>query len=263
MLPLLVAIACLPVSLGCPGAPLNKRAEGVDWAYDASYNWGMINSNYSLCQSGTTQSPIALSLTPGLAQKHVPTFSSAYSSISGDLYNWGYGPAFTVSGTDTKAKPSMAFDNSVLYLKSWHIHAPADHSVQGQQSRAELHLVHSDENGKEAGVFALRIDPGLTSSHFFAQFLSVNGTSNVPTWTSTQTIPLTLDISLALSQVGNFNEFWTYMGSLTSPPCTEGIRWWVGRQAMFVSGTQLQEILSVSTFSARVEHIVWGHGVNV
>lgn len=54
-----------------------------------------------------------------------------------------------------------------------------------------------------------------------------------------------------------FNEFWTYKGSLTSPPCTEGIRWFVARNVLFVSVEQMQAILAVSTYSARVEQEVW------
>lgn len=60
-----------------------------------------------------------------------------------------------------------------------------------------------------------------------------------------------------------FNDFWTYRGSLTSPPCTEGLRWFVARNIMFVSDRQMQDMLRVSTFSARAEQEVWNHEINV
>jgi carbonic anhydrase len=72
-----------------------------------------------------------------------------------------------------------------------------------------------------------------------------------------------IDMLQALKEVNMFNEFWTYEGSLTSPPCTEGIRWWVGRNVLFVGVKQMQSILGVSTYSARVEQEVWMHGINV
>jgi carbonic anhydrase len=72
-----------------------------------------------------------------------------------------------------------------------------------------------------------------------------------------------IDMLQALKEVNMFNEFWTYEGSLTSPPCTEGIRWWVARNVLFVGVEQMQRILGVSTYSARVEQEVWMHGINV
>lgn len=69
----------------------------------------------------------------------------------------------------------MTFDNETVWLKGWHVHAPADHSVQGDRSKAELHLVHTDAEGDEKAVVAMRIDPGNAESAFFAQFPAVPG----------------------------------------------------------------------------------------
>lgn len=72
-----------------------------------------------------------------------------------------------------------------------------------------------------------------------------------------------MNVYQALQEVNVFSDFWTYMGSLTSPPCTQGIRWWVARNTLFVGVQQMREILGVSTFSARVEQLVWEHGINL
>ena len=60
-----------------------------------------------------------------------------------------------------------------------------------------------------------------------------------------------------------FANIMTDRGSLTSPPCTEGLRWFVARNIMFVSDEQMQAILRVSTYSARSEQEVWRHDINV
>jgi carbonic anhydrase len=73
---------------------------------------------------------------------------------------------------------------------------------------------------------------------------------------------ISLDLGLALDAVQHFNEFWTYQGSLTSPPCTEGIRWFVARQILFTGVEQMRAILSASTYSARAEQEVWQHRIN-
>jgi carbonic anhydrase len=149
--------------------------------------------------------------------------------------------------------------NETAVLKGWHVHAPADHTVQGDRSKAELHMVFASPNGTNRAVFAFRIDPGNTESPFFSQLppmISFRETQREVRNTEIQN-------RLAIEEVNSFREFWTYRGSLTSPPCTEGIRWYVARNVLFVSNEQMQAILGVSTFSARAEQEVWLHAINV
>lgn len=73
---------------------------------------------------------------------------------------------------------------------------------------------------------------------------------------------MNLDLYQAIREVNEFNEFWTYRGSLTSPPCKEGVRFFIARDILFVSPRQLQAILGVSTYSARAEQNVWLHDIN-
>ncbi|KAI8932599.1 hypothetical protein NX059_010103 [Plenodomus lindquistii] len=270
---ILLAAAIAPAALACPDhsnsghAPLGKRQtpQGPvrnttqnDWAYEASYNWGRINPKYRLCQTGTQQSPIALSLSNGLSLNHIPKFNYN-GSIRGNFYNWGYGPAFTVArdGDDWTKNPSFSYDNNTVYLRGWHIHAPADHSVGGYHSKAELHFVHVDEEGHEAAVLAIRLDPGNANNTFFDQLPNMIGFDEMSIQEA-----ITMDLEPALESVIYFNEFWTYEGSLTSPPCHEGIRFFIARQIMFTGVEQMQDILGASTYSARAEQQVWRHRIN-
>lgn len=174
--------------------------------------------------------------------------------------NWGYGPAFTVThekGVYDK-NPSFTFDNETVYLVGWHIHAPADHTVEGYRARAELHLVHVDAKGRERAVLAIRLSPGNRDSQFLTQLPPIIGFNQTDV-----TVPLKLNVRQALVSASMFNEFWTYEGSLTSPPCTEGIRWFVARQVLFTGVKQMRDILAGSTYSAREEQRVWQHKINV
>ncbi|KAF2418997.1 carbonic anhydrase [Tothia fuscella] len=254
--------ACPEHSYDESGSALQKRAEGQDWAYEASYNWGMINENYTLCQTGTMQSPIPLLFTQGLSLGHKPTFSNA-AQVAGTFLNWGYGPGFTVA-KNLSSTTTVTFEdgkdgvNETAYLKGWHIHSPADHSVQADRSKAELHFVYGDASGADRAVFAFRVDPGNTRSAFFDQLPAM-----ISFREKKRQIPISMDLELALEEVNHFSEFWTYRGSLTSPPCWEGIRWYVARNILFVSNEQMQSILAVSTYSARAEQEVWLHAINV
>jgi carbonic anhydrase len=262
----------------------------------------MLSPDYELCQTGTQQAPIPLNFQQGLSTAHLPKFNYG-ADVPGSFYNWGYGPAFSLAKTacttgstaadcpvDTNA-PSFTFDdngvNETVYLVSWHVHSPGDHSVQNDRSKAELHLVHVDKNGKERAVLAIRVDPGFSSySQFFAEapFASSNSSAsaavagqgsglNATVSPSDNPFPSfkekdvringTSTPSQALKEVGDFKEMWTYRGSLTSPPCREGIRFFVARNILFVSNAQMQDILRVSTYSARAEQEVWMHEINV
>jgi carbonic anhydrase len=136
----------------------SKRADPVatEWAYEASYNWGRLDTSYHLCQDGTQQSPIPLLLTQGLSLNHVPSFNYGQNH-TGRFSNWGYGPAMTFAHAegDYTTLPSFTFEedgkNETVYMTGWHIHAPADHSVQGDRSKAEMHFVHTDATGKARG----------------------------------------------------------------------------------------------------------------
>ena len=83
-----------------------------------------------------------------------------------------------------------------------------------------------------------------------------------PSLNSTGHSEMSMDPSLALEDVGGFQKFWTYQGSLTTPPCTEGIRWFVASQPLYVDNDTLQSILAVSRYSARPTQQRWMHAVN-
>ncbi|KAG4438309.1 hypothetical protein IFR05_006196 [Cadophora sp. M221] len=263
----LVSLAAVSSVLACPQHDFNTRALGIQkradepsgWAYATSNTWGA-NDNDTICQSGMTQSPINLP-SGSFSKNHAPTFK--YSApISGALFNWGFGPSFSVNrtnGVDYSANPSFTFDGETVYLLSWHTHAPSEHLIGGVRTRAELHLVHGDASGTPRGVVGLRINPSTKSSNFIAQFIeSTPGHDS-----SVRTQVDTLDMSLAIKEVGSLKNFWTYKGSLTTPPCSEGLRWWVAGKVLEVSDAQMQALLGVSVYSARVEQMVWNHAIGV
>ncbi|POS71566.1 carbonic anhydrase [Diaporthe helianthi] len=270
---LVVALSLATATLGCAThnyhAQLAKRQDGTrvnsspgpdekDWSYDASFDWGRVSADYELCQAGTQQSPIALSLNNGLSLNHIPTFNYPNETL-GNFWNWGYGPAFSVQHPEGfyTENPSVTYDNETVYLLGWHIHTPADHSINNYRARAELHLVHADAEGHEKAVFAIILDAGNTEDAFVSQF-----PTPLIRFNDTQKAEMTLSLPVSLDAVARFNEFWSYEGSLTSPPCHEGIRWFVARKILFTSVEQMQMILAASTYSAREEQVVWQHKIN-
>jgi carbonic anhydrase len=201
---------------GVPSTSGSSNSTPATWTYEASYDWGRISPSFHLCQDGSTQAPIPLRTDQGLSLKHLPQFGSNYNSnFTGVFRNWGYGPAMTFAHPegDYTTLPQFTFEetggrNETVYMSGFHIHAPADHTVQGQRSRAEMHFVHVDRSGNPRAVLAFRIDPGLAPSPFMSsmpQLISYREPN--------RTVPdARLNPSLALNEVLRFNEFWTYKG---------------------------------------------------
>lgn len=123
-------------------------------------------------------------------------------------------------------------------------------------------MVHVTEEDEEAAVIGIRVGvapPGTpTESAFIKQLgplIHYNDTSQIE--------GLQVNVRLAIEEVGGLEEFWTYKGSLTTPPCSEGLRWFVPKQELLVSEAQMVEILAASRFSHRVTQEVWLHDINL
>lgn len=151
----------------------------------------------------------------------------------------------------------MAFDNETVYLKGWHTHTPADHSVSGYRSKGEIHLVHVNSTGHERAVVAVRLEPGRADTNLLPDLPNLIGFDD-----GTTVLGVSWDPRSFLQEVDYLNEFWTYKGSLTSPPCLEGIQWFVARAVIYTGVIQMQQFLRVSTYSARAEQDVWLHEIN-
>lgn len=266
------------------GTVYKRAEEEIDFGYVDSFDWHTIKEGQSLlchepttpmltnaleyatCHSGTTQSPINLFTTQGLATTHTPNFSGyqSHGPTTGIFKNWGFGPAFDLEPEQPEAfttLPQLTFDNQTVYLSGWHIHFPSEHLVDGVRSRAELHMVHVDAAGEAASVLGVRIEPSTTASSAFfdqlpQQLIGFNDTE-------TEMADVTLDHSLMIQELGHVQEYWTYEGSLTTPPCSEGLRWFIPQQTMKVSQQQMVTMLGAGRFSHRVEQVVWNQAINV
>ncbi|EKD12934.1 uncharacterized protein L3040_005792 [Drepanopeziza brunnea f. sp. 'multigermtubi'] len=270
MIRALFAIAALASNvLACPDhspskAALRKRllaGDGTnadDWTWDNTGAWPAISA---ICGNGTMQSPIDLD--PGnFSQVMVPTFNYAMDTVCGSLTNSGYGPAFTLTAMeqdDIDEHPSFTADGVSYYLLGWHTHTPSEHTFGGQAVEAELHLVHGDKDGNAIGVVGFPLTVGDESS-FLAQFM---GSTTMPSKeTETPVAVSDINMGLILKDAGDFQTYWSYAGSLTTPPCSEGKRWWVSGQTVTISPAQWEDLQAVSAPSAREVQKIGRHRLN-
>lgn len=203
----------------------------------------------------------------GPSATHIPTFSYADEEVPGVFKNWGYGPAFDLDYAEGNytSLPSFTFneggDDETVYLIGWHTHTPSEHQIDGVPSKAEMHFVHVNATGSPRAVLGFRITTCAAGQQASSVF------SGLPAFiTPSDTVTRvngSMNVKEALDSVNGFELFWTYEGSLTTPPCTQGLRWFVSQDQITLSVSDMQSLLGASSYSSRVQQDVWEHGINV
>ena len=210
------------------GASAGGHGE-AHWTYDGDtgpQNWGGMKPEFNTCDKGQRQSPVHIMETnaiPGPAE--VLRFD--YRPSGGSVVNNGHTIQVDLQGENT-----LYVRGSAYKLVQFHFHHPAEEKVNYKGFSMVAHLMHKNEQGQLA-VVAVLIDPGL-SNPVVEQV-----------WTR---MPLDTQDRVGLSAgLIDMNQllpvdqrYYQFIGSLTTPPCTEGVLWLVMKQPMTVSHEQLK-----------------------
>ncbi len=192
-----------------------SNAEGPD-------HWSTLSSEYREC-SAHNQSPINLS---GFLDTDLKAIEINYKTDGNEIINNGH----TIQVNYAKGS-SIVIDNDRFELKQFHFHTPSENHINGKEFPLEAHFVHSDKNGNLA-VIALMLDIG-NENKTLAQALS-----KLPEHTGDK-FALTTKINAENLLPAN-QEYYRFNGSLTTPPCSEGVRWFVMKKAVSLSKDQLK-----------------------
>jgi carbonic anhydrase len=123
--------------------------------------------------------------------------------------------------------------NGVEYgLSQFHFHTLSEHTIAGQHATMELHAVFADPASDNKAVVAQLFVIGKTN-HFIAELL----THGLPTKSGDEVKDLSQSINVA-GALTNTSRYYTYPGSLTTPPCTETVTWFVLHDYAQLSGEQ-------------------------
>ncbi len=219
------------------GAKAEGHGAAVHWSYvgeSAPERWGQLRPDYRLCAIGTRQSPIDIR-----------------EGIKVDLepIQFDYRPsAFAVLDNGHTVQVNVAPGSGLQVmgrryeLQQFHFHRPSEERVMGRQFEMSAHLVHKDAEGRLA-VVAVLLERGAE------QPLVQMVWNNLP-----------LEKHEALNGPGQMDlqqllpadrSYYTYMGSLTTPPCSEGVLWLVMRQPVPVSAEQVNIFSRLYPMNAR------------
>ena len=210
------------------------------WAYAsteetlAPSEWGSLPGNEA-CRTGRRQSPVALtSRGPGSAEaKDLPNLVFHYGTTGLHLVNNGHTVQANVDPGST-----LEAAGATWTLLQFHFHAPSEHSLDGRQYPMEMHLVHAGPDGKPGLVVGVFLVQGGESKALAPVFAELPKEKDA----KVDRPGATLDLSGLLPPD---RTYFAYDGSLTTPPCTEGIRWFVLTSPGGLSGEQMGAFVSL------------------
>ena len=183
------------------------------WSYagnEGPEHWGALEPGYATCSAGKDQSPIDLA---HFIEADLPPLTFDYRPGGASLVNNGHAVQ-----VDYAPGSSLSVDGKSFELKQFHFHAPSEHTVGGKSYPMEVHFVHADAQGNLAVVGVLVEDGaanrllGLLGAHAPAR--AGDKVQQSPPIDATDLLPADRD-------------YYRYSGSLTTPPCSEGVRWLV------------------------------------
>jgi carbonic anhydrase len=203
---------------------------GAHWKYDGSEgpdNWGRLSREYAICASGKNQSPVDVQ---GAIKGRLKPIAFAYQGNAVDVVNNGLGIQVNYAPGST-----ITVDNQKFELKQINFHAPGENHIKGKSFPAEMQLVHADKEGNLA-IIAVMIKQGASNTALAAIWKKLP-----PKADSKNTLD---DKVNALKLLPRSKAYYRLNGSLTTPPCSEGVRWLLMKSPVMASAEQISMLTS-------------------
>lgn len=208
------------------------------WDYSTTTgptHWAELSPEFATCKLGHHQSPIDISD----AQK---------ADLPPILFNYKPSPLRIVDNghtveVDYPPGSSISVGGKTYQLVQFHFHHPSEALIHGKRSQLEVHLVHSDPEGNKA-VVAVLINPGRSNDFLQSIF------SHVPheKEKEVEARDITVDATKLLPEA---HGYYTFPGSLTTPPCSENVTWFVLKDPIKASDSQIKMFATIYKNDAR------------
>ncbi|APW41719.1 carbonic anhydrase [Rhodoferax saidenbachensis] len=218
-------------ALQARAAAMEKAKAGhggeVHWDYageNGPMAWSKLKPEFNVCALGKRQSPINIEDSTTLQGPAEPVQFN-YTPSNGTVVNNGH----TIQ-VDVQGENAIVVRGQQYKLVQFHFHTPSEEQINGQRTAMVAHLVHRNDEGQLA-VVAVLLDPGAANPLIDK------------VWTY---MPLDAGDRVRMPRdLLNLNEllpadqrYYQFMGSLTTPPCSEGVLWMVLKQPVSISRAQ-------------------------
>ncbi|MFM0249522.1 carbonic anhydrase [Paraburkholderia sediminicola] len=203
---------------------------GHEWGYSGERgpaHWGAISKDFHACESGRAESPINIE-SAKKAPADMPRLKINYQSLPIDITNTGHSVQFNAApGTD-----SISLGDHPYQLVQFHFHAPGEERFAGKASAMDAHSVHRSEDGKLL-VLAVQLKLGAQPNPVIQALLD-----RIPHEKGAELMAKGVTIN-PLDLLPKNTGYYTYSGSLTTPPCSEGVTWIEFKESVTITQQQL------------------------
>jgi carbonic anhydrase len=233
---ILTVFAVLPLFYGCADDHTDEiptDCTNVHWTHQGEHgqeHWTDLCTGFSTC-GGSSQSPI--NITGAVPGETLSPLEPDYGFTSIEIENNGHTIEFVCD-----AGSSLTVGNMQYQLLQFHYHGNSENTVEGTQYPLEVHFVNKATDGTYAVIGLFFTDGGDTTNALFSQFLA-----QFPTEEGTyENDSIELDLSSLLpSNLSYYN----YSGSLTTPPCSETVSWYVLKNTVAASTAQIAQFQAI------------------
>ncbi|MGB0720475.1 MAG: carbonic anhydrase, partial [Bdellovibrionales bacterium] len=211
--------------------------EGAHWDYTnlgGAAGWGHVDEAFGVCDTGAAQSPINIDK---FMQTDLAPLALAYQDAPLVVGNNGHSVQ-----ADYAAGSTLTLDGKAYTLKQLHFHTPSEHYIDGAPYPMEVHLVHAADDGALA-VIGVMIKVGAHNPVIEGIWQNVPPAGDVKTVEGVA--------YNAADLLPGDKSYYSYEGSLTTPPCSEGVTWFVMKSPIELSMEQLKAFQSVFPVNAR------------
>lgn len=233
---------CIPFSLALivlAGAVWGEDSNhGHAWTYagaEGPQRWGELQPAYSICKLGEEQSPIDIR---NVEKVKLPAIQFDYKPSPLTIIDNGH----TIQ-VDYAPGSFIVVGDKRYELKQFHFHHPSEERIQGESYDMVVHLVHADSAGNLA-VIAILVQKGDASrviQELWARLPKTQGKAQ-------KIAGIQVNAADLLPQN---TEYYTYSGSLTTPPCSEGVTWLVLKTPTSFSPEQIDAFARIYSNNAR------------
>lgn len=235
-------------------APLK---EDPYWSYEAADGpsmWGKLSSKWKACAVGRSQSPIDVAKAsnaklPALKAEYRPAeLKIIHHDHMADVVNTGHSIQVNYTEGD-----KLKLGNEEFELLQYHFHSPSEHTVGGKHYPMEMHMVHRSAD-KKLAVVGVFIEEGVANPAFDSVW------SNLPAVRGMEhhLENVKVDVNRLLPQKTNT---YRYIGSLTTPPCSEDVQWVIMTAPIRMSASQIEKFRNILKGNNRPPQPLYGRAV--
>jgi carbonic anhydrase len=206
------------------------------WSYQGKTgpaSWGSLDSDYSLCETGKNQSPINIT---NAIKASLSELNFDYVTDVASIKNNGHSIQ-----TNIAEGSSVVINAKTFNLLQFHFHSPSEHHVNGNSYPLEVHFVHADKDMNLAvvGVF---FEESSEENNVFKDILKM-----APKKEGEKKVKKSIDYKRLIP---NDKSYYRLNGSLTTPPCSEGVTWVVMKEIQPISKKQVDKYYKIFGFDA-------------